>query len=78
MARNSVYATATAADSVAVKTPELMPPMMMTIRRMLGMASTKYWNRTLAGRRSEVGYLFFLATTNATTMQARHHRMPGM
>ena len=72
-----VYATATAADSVAVKIPEEIPPMMMTMSRMLGMASTKYLNSSEAGTRSVVGYLFFFATMNATAMQARHHRMPG-
>ena len=51
--------------------------MMMTMSRMLGMASTKYLNSSEAGRRSVVGYLFFYNDEYVTAMQARHHRMPG-
>ena len=78
MERIRQYSTATPAPSVAVNTPDTMPPITITISSRLGTASQMVFS-TLWLWSMPVAFMpAFFAPMNATTMQHRPIRMPGM
>ena len=78
MERIRQYRTAMPAPSVAVKTPETMPPMTMTMSSRDGTASQTVFS-TLWLRSKPVAFMpAFFAPMNATIMQHRPIRMPGI
>jgi len=73
---NKEYNTAIADASIAVKNPVKIPPMMITIKAKLGIASFNTFPTCFPCPFGTVGYLFFFATTNATSMIPNDHKAP--
>src|SRR5256886_15168450 len=68
---------ATAADSVAVKTPERMPPRMMTMVTRPQTESSAIFRESRSEIGSPRGKLRFLATRSTSTNKHRPKRGPG-
>ncbi len=68
---------ATAADSVAVKMPERMPPRMITMVTRPQMESSAIFSESRSEIGSPRGKLRFLAITSTSTTRHRPKRRPG-